>query len=147
MSESQAKEQKAIMASDVVEATVGEDLDEILARLCNLTEEAAVKEGKLKGTSAFKLSSLKKIAKQRGLVVGLAKPDMINRIRENVTKEKVLESVAEKERSGTYRHDKNTFPIGQFGHAVPGCAPAVFCVGHSYGPPEGRLISGRTIFI
>ena len=110
MSESQAKEQKAIMASDVVEATVGEDLDEILARLCNLTEEAAVKEGKLKGTSAFKLSSLKKIAKQRGLVVGLAKPDMINRIRENVIKEKVLESIAEKERSGTYRHDKNTFP-------------------------------------
>ena len=29
---------------------------------------------------------------------------------ENVVKEKVLESIAEKERSGTYRHDKNTFP-------------------------------------
>ena len=30
---------------------------------------------------------------------------------ENVVKEKVLESISEKERIGTYRHDKNTFPI------------------------------------
>ena len=97
------------MASDVTHAPVGEDLKKFLTRSCNRTEEEAVKEGKLKGTSAFKSSSLQKIAKQRSMVMGLAKPDMINLLRANVVKEKVLESIAENERSGTYRYDKNAF--------------------------------------
>ena len=57
------------------------EVTQVLTRLCNLTEKEAVKEGKLKGTSAFKLSSLKKIAKQRGMVMGLANPDMIEFLR------------------------------------------------------------------
>ena len=39
-------------------------LDSILDQLCSLSDEAALKEGKAKGNSIFKLSTLKLIAKK-----------------------------------------------------------------------------------
>ena len=41
---------------------------------------------------------------------GLAKPEMINILRANVEKERLLDIIDNNDRCGTYRHDKNTFP-------------------------------------
>ena len=57
------------VATNLVEFDAG-FLDSILDQLCALSDEAAVKEGKAKGNSIFKLSTLKQIAKKMGLIVG-----------------------------------------------------------------------------
>ena len=80
-------------------------LDSVLERLCSLSDEAAAKEGKAKGNSIFKLATLKKIAKNLGLVCGQAKPDMILSLRAAVAKSKELKSI-----EATKREDKNTLP-------------------------------------
>lgn len=59
--------------NDISQPIIEENLDMILAKLCALSDEEAAKEGKLKGNSAFKLSSLKLIARKRGMVSGTAK--------------------------------------------------------------------------
>jgi hypothetical protein len=46
-----------------------------------MSEEGAIKEGKAKGNSIFKLGTLKQIAKKRGLIIGLPKPKMIVALR------------------------------------------------------------------
>ena len=45
-----------------------------------------------------------------GLVLCLAKPEMITQLRASVKREDELKKMDEKERNGTYRHDKNTVP-------------------------------------
>lgn len=80
-------------------------LDSVLERLCSLSDEAAAKEGKAKGNSIFKLATLKKTAKNLGLVCGQPKPDMILSLRAAVAKSKELKSI-----EATKREDKNTLP-------------------------------------
>jgi hypothetical protein len=46
-----------------------------------MSEEGAIKEGKAKGNSISKLGTLKQIAKKRGLIIGLQKPEMIVALR------------------------------------------------------------------
>ena len=68
------------VATNLVEGDAG-FLDSILDQLCALSDEAAVKEGKAKGNSIFKLSTLKEMAKKMGLIVGIPKPNMIIALR------------------------------------------------------------------
>lgn len=96
--------------SNTSQPQIEENLDLILAKLCALSDEEAAKEGKLKANSAFKLSSLKLIARKRGMVTGTAKPEMITLLRASVLKEKELKNMDDTERNGTYKHDKNTVP-------------------------------------
>ena len=98
------------LSTEVSQPLIEEDLTAVLTKLCGLSEEESIKEGKLKSSSAFKLSTLKLIAKKRGMVMGSAKPEMIALLRASVAKEKELVSMDEKERNGTYRHDKKTVP-------------------------------------
>ena len=76
-------------------------LDSVLERLCSLSDEAAAKEGKAKGNSIFKLATLKKTAKNLGLVCGQPKPDMILSLRAAVAKSKELKSIEATKREGT----------------------------------------------
>jgi hypothetical protein len=85
-------------------------LDFILDQLCALSDEAAVKEGKAKGNSIFKLSTLKQIAKKMGLIVGIPKPDMIIALRSAVLRATELKDIEASKRDGTYTVDKNTVP-------------------------------------
>lgn len=87
-----------------------ENLDIILERLCALSDDDALKEGKAKGSSSFKLATLKKIAKKMGLVTGLAKPEMVTALRNAVKKSIELKALEETKRDGTYFSDKNTIP-------------------------------------
>ena len=76
-------------------------LDSILDQLCALSDEAAVKEGKAKGNSKFKLSTLKQIAKKMGLIVGVPKPDMIIALRSAVLRSTELKAIEASKRDGT----------------------------------------------
>jgi hypothetical protein len=58
--------------------------DYIVEKICALSDEAAIKEGKAKGNSIFKLGTLKQIAKKRGPIIGLPKPEMIAALRNAV---------------------------------------------------------------
>ena len=99
-----------MIVAPLVEGDAGY-LDSILGQLCGLSEEASVKEGKSKGNSIYKLSTLKQIAKKMGLIVGLAKPDMIVTLRSAVLRASELRVIeASKYRDGTYVIDKNTVP-------------------------------------
>ena len=75
-----------------------EDLCSILTKLCSLTEEDAKKEGKLKGSSLFNLSSLRLIAKKRGLVLCLSKPETITQLRASVKRENELKDLDVKDK-------------------------------------------------
>jgi hypothetical protein len=85
-------------------------LDSVLERLCSLSDEAAAKEGKAKGNSIFKIATLKKIAKNLGLVCGQPKPDIILSLRGAVAKSKELKSIEATKREGAYPIDKNSLP-------------------------------------
>lgn len=85
-------------------------LDQILTRLCALTDDEALKEGKAKGSSSFKLSTLKQIAKNMQLISGLAKPEMIQSLRNSAKTTEVLKNSIASKRDGTYVSDKNTYP-------------------------------------
>ena len=98
-----------MIVAPLVEGDAG-FLDSILDQLCALSEEAAVKEGKSKGNSIFKLSTLKQIAKRMGLIVGLAKPDMIVTLRNAMLRATELKVIEASKRDGTYVVDKNTVP-------------------------------------
>ena len=84
-------------------------LDQILTRLCALTDEEALKEGRAKGSSSFKLATLKQIAKNMQLVSGLAKPEMIQSLRNTAKTAEVLKNALASKRDGTYISDKNTY--------------------------------------
>ena len=83
-------------------------LDSILDQLCALSDEAAVKEGKTKGNSIFKLSTLKQIAKKMGLIVGIPKPDMIIALTNAMRRATELKVIKASKRDGAYVVDKNT---------------------------------------
>ena len=84
-------------------------LDQILIRLCALTDEETVKEGNAKGSSSFKLATLKQIAKNMPLVSGLAEPEMIQSLRKTANTTEVLRNAIAPKRDGTDVTDKNTY--------------------------------------
>lgn len=98
-----------VVASTPVEGDAG-FIDSILDQLCALSDEAAVKEGKAKGNSIFKLTTLKLIAKKMGLIVGIPKPEMIVALRNAVSKANELKVIELTKRDGTYVTDKNSIP-------------------------------------
>ena len=108
--ESQPFGESNYLSTEFSQPLIEEDLTAVLTKLCSLSEEESIKKGKLQSSSAFKSSTLKMVAKKQGMVMGSAKPEMIALLRASVAKEKELVSMDEKERNGTYRHDKNTAP-------------------------------------
>jgi hypothetical protein len=77
-------------------------LESVLEKLCLMSEEGAIKEGKAKGNSIFKLGTLKQIAKKRGLIIGLPKPEMIVALRGAVARAAEVKDIEASKRDGTY---------------------------------------------
>ena len=110
----------------------------ILAKLCALSDEEAAKEGKLKGNSAFKLSSLKLIARKRGMVSGTAKPEIITILRAPVLQEKELKKKIWMTRREMVLTNilKYSSKIGESDHEVSRCSAAFVSISNQNGPAK-----------
>jgi hypothetical protein len=122
---STAEEEQRNVENGASQSLSEEELCSLLTKLCSLSEDDAAKVGKLKGSSLFKLSWLKLLAKKRGLVLCLSKPEMITQLRASVKKEDELNEMDAVERNGTYRHDKKPWNCVL---VVPVCSIPFYCI-------------------
>jgi hypothetical protein len=72
---STAEEEQRNVENSASQSLSEEELCSLLTKLCSLSEDDAAKEGKQIGSSLFKLSWLKLLAKKRGLVLVQARND------------------------------------------------------------------------